>query len=1085
MSYSLSPACHRAIVRRLVGLVASSLVVSACHSGQPETGIAGDSASDVLLPGSSLLVPPHLGDSTVHLVVSRRGSADTAPQRMAEVRREQRAVTGEPGQVLLTSTWSPPNISVDSLVIERHGLAPVREHLDYRGTYQYRYSHNHVFGTVQRQDSAERTFDQTFPRNVFAFGELDLLARSLPFRRDLRVVVPLFSESDADLEMDTLSVLGPDSADASGKGWVVRFADAVIVERYVLDTASREILSNEVTQKRSGTQLRFVTSASQSSASDAVGFGQRGLASRDAGAVPHPSPAAPWIVWPPASERCEASTGDGGALLAHARSVLKIDSAAASGLRRLTSRLVVFHDYESDRPYRPFMTLVTDETSAMDPTTGVARDSASLAFGGFGDQPPNVTVSISTPHAVFLRRDTTWTQFDPLWRAKESERQLDPWLVVLDWSATPNARLIGRCQYRDYARLVLERDGTYGPERLYLDPKTGFPVKVDRDEPQYLWGSLHVEYVYSTWLRFGGALMPAAAARLVDGDEETVKEVSSARIVSRDSLRPIEVVDLRARSTVGTAGFLRPSPIDTVRLGPRVFALENPGYNELIALSRDTVVVLDATQSEERARADSVWIGRLFPGRHPIVVVATDLAWPHVAGVRFWVASGATIVSRDMSETFLRAVVARHWRQSPDKLEGGRRGIVWRFRPVRDSLKIAGLALYPIDGIASEGALMAYLPAERLLWASDYVQDTTAPTLYVSEVVSAACRVGITPERGVAEHTPPFAWSTAAELARRDGAGCGKAGGRARNAAAQTAAAPDPAPPTRLASEPTVVGPGVISTPAEEFKATESPDGQTLLYVVADHQFRHMTIVQSSRQGEDWQTPIVAGFSGVWRDGDPAFAPDGRTVMFISNRPWPGDPPNTPRKNFNIWRVERHADGSWGVPTVLSSVINTDTTVFAPSLTTTGVLYFNRGDVIYRAEPKGGGGDYAAPQPLPFHGSDPGIASDERFIVFDDNPGQQPTSDLFVSCRTSSGWTRPSRFLEPVNSKFNEGDPWVTADGRWLYFYSDRWLPAPDRAPRPEPVTYAQVEREAVSNIYNGSRNLYRVDLSSFSCPEP
>lgn len=49
----------------------------------------------------------------------------------------------------------------------------------------------------------------------------------------------------------------------------------------------------------------------------------------------------------------------------------------------------------------------------------------------------------------------------------------------------------------------------------------------------------------------------------------------------------------------------------------------------------------------------------------------------------------------------------------------------------------------------------------------------------------------------------------------------------------------------RLTAAPTVVGPGVISTPAEEFKATVSPDGATLLYVVADHQFRHMTIVES------------------------------------------------------------------------------------------------------------------------------------------------------------------------------------------------------------------------------------------------
>jgi hypothetical protein len=266
--------------------------------------------------------------------------------------------------------------------------------------------------------------------------------------------------------------------------------------------------------------------------------------------------------------------------------------------------------------------------------------------------------------------------------------------------------------------------------------------------------------------------MPTTSAKLVDGDEELLSEVIGARAVPADSSLQLAHADLRARSAVSTPMFLRPSPIDTVRLSPTVVALRNRGYTELVALSRDTVVVLDATQSEERARADSAWIGRLFPGRHPVVVIVTDLAWPHVSGVRFWVASGATIASRTISKPFLKAVVARQWSLLPDKLERDRARALMHFLPVRDSLRVAGVSLYPIDGIGSEGALMAYFPVDRLLWASDYVQDTTASTLYASEVVAAACRAGLTPERGAAEHVPPFGWSTIAGLARTIGTTC-------------------------------------------------------------------------------------------------------------------------------------------------------------------------------------------------------------------------------------------------------------------------------------------------------------------------
>ena len=218
----------------------------------------------------------------------------------------------------------------------------------------------------------------------------------------------------------------------------------------------------------------------------------------------------------------------------------------------------------------------------------------------------------------------------------------------------------------------------------------------------------------------------------------------------------------------------------------------------------------------------------------------------------------------------------------------------------------------------------------------------------------------------------------------------------------------------RLTAEPTVVEPGVVSTPAEEFKATVSPDGQTLLYVVTDHLFRHMTIVESHRRGAGWGPPEVAGFSGIWRDGDPAFAPDGRTLVFISNRPYAGDPAGAPRHNFNMWRVERSPDGTWGTPMSLGTAVNTDTSAFAPSLTASGELYFSRGDAIYRAAPVGR--EYGTPTPLPVHGSDPGISADARFIVFDATTGGAGNSDLFVSCRTRDGWAAPMRFQDPVNS---------------------------------------------------------------------
>jgi Tol biopolymer transport system component len=269
---------------------------------------------------------------------------------------------------------------------------------------------------------------------------------------------------------------------------------------------------------------------------------------------------------------------------------------------------------------------------------------------------------------------------------------------------------------------------------------------------------------------------------------------------------------------------------------------------------------------------------------------------------------------------------------------------------------------------------------------------------------------------------------------------------------ATTAAAQD----VQLTAIPSVIAPGVISTPAEEFKATVSPDGLTLLYVLTDHQFRHMTVVESHRRSlsAEWETPEVAAFSGIWRDGDPAFAPDGKRLLFISNRGGHGV--------YEIWSVPRATDGRWGEPTLVQ---RSDTMVFAPSLTSTGVLYFSRGSHIYRV-PRGG-----REEMLPFEGGDPAITADESAIVFDNN------GDLFVSCRTAKGWGTPRKFGPPVDSPDDEGDPWISADGRTMYFYSKRSTPAADRTQRPIRPTYAQVLSEVTSDIYNGTRNLYMVAL--------
>ena len=426
-------------------------------------------------------------------------------------------------------------------------------------------------------------------------------------------------------------------------------------------------------------------------------------------------------------------------------------------------------NYQSDRPwYPPYLTDYQRRFVWYDPSTG-AEAYATAAVPSATSGP----LIISGPTATFVHRDTTVIPAPPAHAAIERQRQLNPWAVLHDWLAAGDARVTGLVTYREYPRVVLARRGEHGDEHLLLDPKTGFPESYQRTEPHYLWGQVEVDYVYSTWQQAGPSYYPLQADRLVNGAEEMTRanvlsgRSSPAVPVARDSAPDLRIPESAPRMTALVEAFLQPTRPDTIRVSSQAFLLKNRGYTGMVTLERDSVFLFEATQGEERARQDSLWVGRLFPGRHPVLVVLTDLAWPHVAGVRFWVASGATIISHSTSRTMLTRVLDRRWTLVPDLYERRRSSSPFKFRPVRDSLVLGGgtVALYSIDGIGSEGALMGWLREPRFLWGSDYIQDPTAPALYTTEVWRAARRAGLAPLTAAAQHFPLTPWSKIEALA--------------------------------------------------------------------------------------------------------------------------------------------------------------------------------------------------------------------------------------------------------------------------------------------------------------------------------
>jgi len=300
-----------------------------------------------------------------------------------------------------------------------------------------------------------------------------------------------------------------------------------------------------------------------------------------------------------------------------------------------------------------------------------------------------------------------------------------------------------------------------------------------------------------------------------------------------------------------------------------------------------------------------------------------------------------------------------------------------------------------------------------------------------------------------------------------------------------------PAPPAGpylgqdpIGPEPELFAPGRVSTGRGERDTAISADGDLLLHTVWGQ--HHGTIVQLEQRDGVWRGPTVVSFSGVFSDIEPAFDPAGDRLLFASQRPMPG---KTAAGDWNLWEVPREA-GAWGHPQPLDAV-NSEDDEFYPSITRGGVLYFTAsredslgGEDIYRAkavdgktvvENLGPEVNSAGPEFNAF------IDPDERFLLFSSvRQGDQGGGDIYISYRSVDGsWSAARPLAAPINSAALDYCPFVTPDGRFLFFTSNRNDLDPD----------APVQRdwerltEDLAGPWNGLDSLWWVDAATALTP--
>jgi Tol biopolymer transport system component len=285
--------------------------------------------------------------------------------------------------------------------------------------------------------------------------------------------------------------------------------------------------------------------------------------------------------------------------------------------------------------------------------------------------------------------------------------------------------------------------------------------------------------------------------------------------------------------------------------------------------------------------------------------------------------------------------------------------------------------------------------------------------------------------------------------------------------------------------------PGLLSAGGSVHHIIFSPDGKEVIYSILTPGsqylveprgvFRKNFNMYSQMDTGCWTEPKAFLHNKNYQIGYRFFSPDGEKLFFNSNR-GKTDPPDM--SSSGMWFIERR-NGEWSEPVKVEFEKNYQGGSGGfPSVAANGNLYFYTWSTGashgHLRMSKYENGKYLNPVSLGETVNSPGgahpyIAPDESYIIFDSykmGGEEYGETDLFISyCDKKGNWTKPKNLGKKINSKYVERRPFVSSDGKYLFFASNRVNP---ELPT-EPVTLKKI-RELVNVPANGYQHIYWVD---------
>jgi len=245
-----------------------------------------------------------------------------------------------------------------------------------------------------------------------------------------------------------------------------------------------------------------------------------------------------------------------------------------------------------------------------------------------------------------------------------------------------------------------------------------------------------------------------------------------------------------------------------------------------------------------------------------------------------------------------------------------------------------------------------------------------------------------------------------------------------------------------------VFSPNFISTEEYEYGSVFNKAGTEFYYAIAKSD--HPVIRYSQLIDSTWTEPRTILAHEKYGYNDPFLSPDESRMYFISKRTLDG---TDTKEDHDIWYVQKTPEGSWSEPRNAGPTINSEGNEYYISFTSSGTMYF-ASNVNAPEERKRSDQDiYFAPmvdgefqEPVRLgeaintenYEADVFIDPDEAYLIFcSTRPEGMGRGDLYISFKGDDGsWSKAKNMGEAVNTEGHELCPFVTSDGKYLFYTS-------------------------------------------------